>query len=82
MNLTLNRMLRAPWNVDACLYCGFADYNVATREYRNAKLLEFVEHDNRLDEKELERLVQRGTKAWRDVPDANAWVDCLRGHLD
>lgn len=59
-----------------------ADYNVATREYRNAKLLEFVEHDNRLDEKELERLVQRGTKAWRDVPDANAWVDYLRGHVD
>lgn len=56
-----------------------AEYNVMTREYRNARLLEFVEHDNRLDEKDLLRLTQRGAKAWRDVPDAGAWVDDLRG---
>ena len=56
-----------------------AEYNVMTREYRNARLLEFVEHDNRLDEKDLARLTQRGAKAWRDVPDAGAWVDDLRG---
>lgn len=57
-----------------------AEYNVMTREYRFARLLEFVEHDNRLDEKSLERLTQRGAKAWRDVPDAGAWVDELRGN--
>ena len=56
-----------------------ADYNVMTREHRNARLLEFVEQDSRLDEKDLERLTQRGAKAWRDVPDAGAWVDGLRG---
>ncbi len=56
-----------------------AEYNVMTREYRNARLLEFVEHDRRLDEKDLDRLTQRGTKAWRDVADAGAWVDNLRG---
>lgn len=56
-----------------------AEYNVVSREYRHARLLEFVEHDARLDEKELERLTQRGAKAWRDVPDAGAWVDELRG---
>ena len=59
-----------------------AEYNVVTREYRYARLLEFVEHDNRLDEKELERLTQRGTKAWRGVPDAGAWIDGLRGNED
>ena len=57
-----------------------AEYNVMTREYRNAKLIEFVEHESRLDEKDLERLTQRGAKAWRDVPDAGAWVDNLRGN--
>ncbi len=57
-----------------------ADYNVATREYRNARLIEFVEHDTRVDEKELERLFQRGAKAWRDVPDAAEWVENLRGN--
>ena len=56
-----------------------AEYNVATREYRNAKLIQFVEHDNRIDEKELARMIERGAKAWRDVPDAGAWVDGLRG---
>ena len=56
-----------------------AEYNVMTRDYRNARLLQFVEHDNRLDEKDLARLTQRGAKAWLDVPDAGAWVDELRG---
>ena len=59
-----------------------AEYNVMTREHRSARLLGFVEHDNRLDEKDLERLTQRGAKAWRDVPDAGAWVDDLRGTED
>jgi hypothetical protein len=56
-----------------------AEYNVMTREYRGARLLEFVEHESRFDEKAIERLTQRGAKAWRDVPDAGAWVDELRG---
>lgn len=57
-----------------------AEYNVATREYRQARLIEFVEHDDKLDEKEFERLTQRGAKAWRDVPDASAWVERVRGN--
>ncbi len=57
-----------------------AEYNVATREYRNARLIEFVEHESKLDERELERLTQRGAKAWHDVPDAGAWVENLRGN--
>ena len=56
-----------------------AEYNVMTRKYRQARLLAFVEHDNRLDDRDLGRLTQRGAKAWRDVPDAGAWVDGLRG---
>ncbi len=59
-----------------------AEYNVATREYRNARLLEFVEHDVRIDERALDRLKQRGAQAWADVPDAGDWVDRLRGNAD
>ena len=59
-----------------------ADYNVATREYRNARLLQFVEQASALDDKDLARLTQRGAKAWVDVPDAAAWVDGLRGNED
>lgn len=59
-----------------------AEYNVLTREYRNARLIEFVEHDHRFDPKDIERLTQRGAKAWRDVADAGAWVDALRGSED
>ena len=59
-----------------------AEYNVVTREYRQARLVEFVEHTNQLDEHDLQRLTQRGAKAWRHVPDAGAWVDGLRGDED
>ena len=56
-----------------------AEYNVATRDYRNAQLLEFVEHDSKLDEQALTRLTERGAIAWGDVPNASEWVDGLRG---
>jgi len=56
-----------------------AEYNVVTREYRSARLIEFVEHESRFDEREFSRLTERGAKAWKDVPDASAWVDALRG---
>lgn len=56
-----------------------ADYNVATRELRNARLVEFVEYAPRVDEDELTRLMRRGALAWKEVPDATSWVDELRG---
>ena len=56
-----------------------AEYNVVTREYRDARLLEFVEHDTRFDEREFAKFTDRGAKAWKDVPDASAWVEALRG---
>ena len=28
----------------------------------------------------LELMVKRGSKAWKDVPDASAWVEELRGN--
>ncbi len=56
-----------------------AEYNVLTQELRNATLLEFVEYSTRVDEAELDRLTRRGAAAWKDVPDATAWVDELRG---
>jgi hypothetical protein len=56
-----------------------AEYNVVTRQYRAARLIEFVEHETRWDEREFARLTERGAKAWKDVPDASVWVDALRG---
>lgn len=56
-----------------------SEYNVFTREWRNARLLEFVEYANTVDEEALARLTRRGAVAWRDVPNATAWVDDLRG---
>jgi hypothetical protein len=59
-----------------------AQYNVLTRELRDARLVEFVEYAPSLDEDELSRLTKRGAQAWKDVPDATAWVDELRGGGD
>jgi hypothetical protein len=57
-----------------------AEYNVVIREYRAARLIEFVENDSRFDEREFARLTDRGAKAWKDVTDASAWVESLRGN--
>lgn len=56
-----------------------AEYNVHTRELRNARLLEFVTYSPKVDEEELARLSRRGAAAWKDVADVTAWVDELRG---
>ncbi|GAA0768805.1 hypothetical protein LRH25_03380 [Ideonella azotifigens] len=56
-----------------------AEYNVLTRELRNARLLAFVEYASTVDEEQLARLAQRGAAAWKDVADPVAWVDELRG---
>lgn len=58
-----------------------AEYNVLTRDLRNAQLVEFVEHTTKVDEEELTRMTRRGANAWKDVPDATAWVDELRGGI-
>lgn len=56
-----------------------AEYNVLTRVLRNARLVEFVEYAPQVDEVELARMTRRGADAWKDVGDATAWVDELRG---
>jgi hypothetical protein len=56
-----------------------AEYNVLTRELRNARLLEFVEYAPSVNDDDLARLTRRGANAWKDVPNATAWVDELRG---
>ena len=56
-----------------------AEYNVVTRELRNAKLVEFVAYGPKVDEEELARLTRRGAAAWKDVTNPTTWVDGLRG---
>lgn len=56
-----------------------ADYNVLTRELRDATLIEFVEYAAQVNEDELARMTRRGAAAWRDVSSATDWVDELRG---
>ena len=52
---------------------------VLTRDLRNARLVEFVEYAPKVDEDDLARMTRRGAVAWKDVADATAWVDELRG---
>ena len=57
-----------------------ADYNVRTRQYRDARLLGFEPQASSVDEQALARLLERGRQAWSDVADAGAWVDEARGN--
>lgn len=56
-----------------------AEYNVKTRDLRNAKLLEFVEYATDVDEASIAKMTLEGQSAWKDVQNASAWVDELRG---
>ena len=59
-----------------------AQYNVLTKELRDARLVEFVEYAPSFDEAEFEKLTRKGREAWKDVGDATAWVEGLRGGDD
>lgn len=56
-----------------------AEENLFTGELRNLHLLAFEDHEPRYDVDEFNLMVERGTKAWADVPDATAWLETLRG---
>jgi hypothetical protein len=57
-----------------------ARYNLVTREYRDASLIEFVEYAPRFTDADEARLTERGAAAWKDVDDAAAWVEEQRGN--
>ena len=55
--------------------------NVKTFEMdpNSLRFVEFVEHDAAYSQSYLDALVQRAAPAWADVPDADAWLEELRG---
>lgn len=57
-----------------------AEENLLTRELRNLNLLAFEDHQPSYDDDEFNLMVERGTKAWADIPDATAWLESLRGN--
>ena len=59
-----------------------AEHKLVTRQHRNANPIEFVAYAPRFDEAEFERLTDLGRQAWKDVPDASAWVESLGGSAE
>lgn len=57
-----------------------AEENLLTRELRNLNLLAFEDNQPSYNDDEFNQMVERGTKAWADVPDATAWLENLRGN--
>jgi hypothetical protein len=57
-----------------------AEENLINGELRNYQLLAFENYQPSYDEMEFNMMVEKGTKAWADVPDANAWLETLRGN--
>ena len=59
-----------------------AQENIRTGELREVRLLAFIGEGPSYDERELETAIQKGTRAWADVPDSVAWVREQRGGYD
>jgi hypothetical protein len=51
-----------------------AKENIRTGEMREIELISFIGEAPSYDERELEGLIDKGTKAWADVPDSVLWV--------
>ena len=59
-----------------------AEENIRTGELRDVRLLAFIGEGPSYDERELESAIEKGTRAWADVPDSVAWVREQRGGYD
>lgn len=59
-----------------------AEENLETGELRKARLVELLPFDSTYDEAGLDALIAKATPRWADVPDANAWLENLRGYGD
>lgn len=51
-----------------------AKENIKTGELRDVELLAFIGESASYDESELEDIINKGTKAWADVPNSVVWV--------
>ena len=70
---------RTPLFHDAMLHVT-ARQNLRTGDLDQVRLLDFDEYKPSVDEEALERMIERGTKAWSAVPDAGKWVEEQRGN--
>lgn len=56
-----------------------AEENLITGKLRNYHLIDFLDYQPSYDDDEFNLMVEKGTKAWADVPDATTWLEDLRG---
>lgn len=56
-----------------------AEQHHRTSDLRNLQMIGFVDYQPVYDEAALDRFAATGREAWRDVPDAAAWVREVRG---
>lgn len=59
-----------------------AEENLGNGELRNLRLVAFADYEPAYDESAFNRMVERGTVAWANEPDATQWVENLRGGKD
>lgn len=57
-----------------------AEENLLTGELRGLKLLTFDNHLPSYDDDEFNIMVEKGTRAWADIPNSSVWLEELRGN--
>ena len=57
-----------------------AEENMKTHELRNEVLVSFEKYDPKFVEDEFDEFVEKGTRAWGSLANANMWLEELRGN--
>lgn len=57
----------------------FGEQNVESGNFRNLRLLQFVDYHPAYQEGELSEFIEKGQKAWKGVKNPSEWVGKLRG---
>lgn len=67
------------WHQGICGVCGSNAPVTEPRDYGHLRhgWNQAVAHD--IDQAAFQRMTERGRKTWKDIPNATAWVDELRG---
>lgn len=56
-----------------------AKQNLTTKKLHNIKFISITDYSEIYDPEKMEKLIEEGTKAWKDVKNIDEWLRDIRG---